>query len=468
MSVVIQPAGNPASREHYLDTVESLVNISQYQELIGNTFLDLQRVSKNGKTALWGVTPGTNDANVSKYKKLVPGDLVIFTREKKVFASAQITHLFRNKKFAEELWGKDNKNQTWEYMYSLDNIEKLNLTYRELQKAIGSKIGDNFMGFRVLDRPKSEGVLELLGKPTEPPIWEIKIGTEIKRSELHGIYGGGKYGGIEPSAQTPNILIFTNPYKKSNFGYNFDEELEDGTFLYTGDGQKGNQDPRSGGNKAILEHRKSRRSLRVFESTKKQTTVRYLGEFELGSPAYSIKKAPDLEKKERDVLVFNLSPVGKTKPIGKVDKEPSTGGVKRKTSERSQNEIHVRKPSNQETFAERKEIQLQDRYKDFAKNLGHDIATIEIEIPGSGVILKPDLVDFTSMEIIEVKSGLTRKYVREAIGQVLDYAFQIKQIENKVYNPVILVPGELSKDLTDLLKELEIKVIYENENTFSR
>jgi len=72
------------------------------------------------------------------------------------------------------------------------------------------------------------------------------------------------------------------------------------------------------------------------------------------------------------------------------------------------------------------------------------------------------------MEIIEVKSGVTRKYVREAIGQVLDYAFQIKQIENKVYNPVILVPGELSKDLSDLLKELDIKVIYENRNTFLR
>ena len=72
------------------------------------------------------------------------------------------------------------------------------------------------------------------------------------------------------------------------------------------------------------------------------------------------------------------------------------------------------------------------------------------------------------MEIIEVKSGVTRKYVREAIGQVLDYAFQIKQIENKVYNPVILVPGELSKDLSDLLKELDIKFIYENRNTFLR
>ena len=87
MSVVIQPAGSPASREHYIDTVESLVNISLYQDLIGSTFFDLKRVSKNGKTALWGVTPGTNDVNVSKYKKLVPGDLVIFTRENKVFAS---------------------------------------------------------------------------------------------------------------------------------------------------------------------------------------------------------------------------------------------------------------------------------------------------------------------------------------------------------------------------------------------
>ena len=70
MSVVIQPAGSPASREHYIDTVESLVNISLYQDLIGSTFFDLKRVSKNGKTALWGVTPGTNDVNVSKYKKL--------------------------------------------------------------------------------------------------------------------------------------------------------------------------------------------------------------------------------------------------------------------------------------------------------------------------------------------------------------------------------------------------------------
>ena len=149
MTVAIQPAGNSASIKHYKDTVENLVQISQYEELIGTDLASLQKVSKNGATAMWGVTPGTNNANVSKYNKLAVGDLVIFTKNKTVFASAQITYLFRNKQLAENLWGKDNKNQTWEYMYALNDVKNLEITYGQLQKAIGSKIGDNFMGFRV-------------------------------------------------------------------------------------------------------------------------------------------------------------------------------------------------------------------------------------------------------------------------------------------------------------------------------
>jgi len=167
MAVAIQPAGSPASREHYLDTVENPVKISQYEELIGTDLVSLQKISKNGATALWGVTPGKNNANVSKYKKLSVGDLVIFTRDKKAFASAQITFLFRNKQLAENLWGKDSKNQTWEYMYSLNNIKNLQISYKQLQKAIGSKVGDNFMGFRVLDELKSQGAGKLIGAPTQ-------------------------------------------------------------------------------------------------------------------------------------------------------------------------------------------------------------------------------------------------------------------------------------------------------------
>ena len=196
MAVAIQPAGSPASRQHYLDTIENPVKISQYEKLLGSDLVNLQKVSNNGLTALWGVTPGTNNANVSKYKRLAAGDTVVFTRDKTAFASAQITYLFRNKQLAENLWGKDNKNQTWEYMYALSRVEKITLSYRDLQKAIDSKSGDNFMGFRVLDRQKSIGALELLGKPVEKSFWDVKIGEVIKRSDLQKTYGGAPYGGI--------------------------------------------------------------------------------------------------------------------------------------------------------------------------------------------------------------------------------------------------------------------------------
>ena len=72
------------------------------------------------------------------------------------------------------------------------------------------------------------------------------------------------------------------------------------------------------------------------------------------------------------------------------------------------------------------------------------------------------MVNFTSKEVIEVKSGVSRKYIREAIGQVLDYVFQIEKIEKMAYQPVILVPGEVSSDLSDLLVHLHITLIFEN------
>ena len=46
MAVAIQPAGSPASREHYLDTVENPVKISQYEELIGTDLVSLQKILK--------------------------------------------------------------------------------------------------------------------------------------------------------------------------------------------------------------------------------------------------------------------------------------------------------------------------------------------------------------------------------------------------------------------------------------
>ena len=462
--VIIQPAGNKDSRKHFVDTVENPVDLNQFKNQTGSEYEKLLEISDQGKLRLWGVTPGKNGSNISKYKKLSVGDYVYFTRDKKVYSSGEISFLFENKELATKLWGTDASGQTWENMYALKNVTKQDIPYSVLRNAIGSDVGDNFMGFRPLDTIKSTNALSLIGiKVAE---WNIEIGEKIKRTKLHEIYGGAGMGGIEPSAKTPNVFIFTYPSNAKKNGYNFDEELEDGSFLYTGDGQIGDQDPNIGGNKAILESRKKGRALRLFEESDEKTFVRYVGEFELMDSDPIIKRGIDRNGSERNVLVFHLHPVGKTKQLAVVKEKTIAPSISRQKTEENVGVTHIRSTSASNTVATRYEGQLQKRFENFLKNKSLDIGTFRILIPESNAALKIDLVNFTNNWIIEVKAGVARGYVREAIGQVLDYTFQIKRINNEIWSPMILLPGKPSEDLIQLIKELNILLAWEDDNNF--
>ncbi|MEQ4205794.1 hypothetical protein [Actinopolymorpha sp. B9G3] len=72
------------------------------------------------------------------------------------------------------------------------------------------------------------------------PKWTLPIGAETTRSDVAAIYGGGKYGGIEPSRQSDNILVYTDPAAGARHGYNFDgwDASEPGVFYYTGEARR--------------------------------------------------------------------------------------------------------------------------------------------------------------------------------------------------------------------------------------
>jgi len=97
-------------------------------------------------------------------------------------------------------------------------------------------------------------------------------------------------------------------------GY-YDEWAEDGTFHYTGEGQRGDQ-VLERGNRAILGHAEQARALRLFEATAKAGFCRYVGEFEI-DPAdpYHLDRAPATGGEPiRTVIMFHLIPVGETAP----------------------------------------------------------------------------------------------------------------------------------------------------------
>ena len=75
--VIIQPASNKDSRKHFVDTVENPVDLLLHQPSAGSDFAKLMELSENGKVAMWGVTPGKNGANLSKFNKIEIGDFVI-------------------------------------------------------------------------------------------------------------------------------------------------------------------------------------------------------------------------------------------------------------------------------------------------------------------------------------------------------------------------------------------------------
>jgi hypothetical protein len=63
--------------------------------------------------------------------------------------------------------------------------------------------------------------------------------------ELHDRFGGSRQDGISPSRTTPNVFVFTDPRSGEQHGY-YDQWAPDGSFRYTGRGQRGPQTLTSG------------------------------------------------------------------------------------------------------------------------------------------------------------------------------------------------------------------------------
>ena len=85
MLVALQPAGSPASHQHYVDTIENPVPIDRCEAFLGPDELSaLRSTYTDGLIPLWGVTPGRSGLNVGKYERLNLGDYVLFSRDKEV------------------------------------------------------------------------------------------------------------------------------------------------------------------------------------------------------------------------------------------------------------------------------------------------------------------------------------------------------------------------------------------------
>lgn len=300
------------------------------------------------------------------------------------------------------------------------------------------------LGFAVERKPNRGG---------SPKSWDLAPGESIRRRELHDRFGGSRQGGISPSRDTPNIMIFTDPDVGEQFGY-FDGWKDDGCFHYTGEGQRGDM-RMNHGNRAIAEHGSSGRTLRLFHGS--SGVVLYDGEYAVdGEQPFYEGRAPDREGASRKSIVFRLRRVDGKAPANEgrapaprrmVATVPLEVGHVDRYQVRNETELKE---------ASRHESTLVSRFAGWVEGGGGTVERLRILVPGEDSALYTDAFWVERSVLIEAKAAVSREALRMAVGQLLDY---VRHVDPRP-RLAVLLPAEPTGDLGEFLRSVGIAAIW--------
>jgi 5-methylcytosine-specific restriction protein A len=151
---------------------------------------------------------------------------------------------------------------------------------------------------------------------------EVFVQGELyRRLDLHKKYGGQRQGGISTPSRQAFIMLFTGEMGLL-YGYK-DGWSDDGLFLYTGAGQRGDM-AFVRGNRAVRDHIADGKDLHLFEYVRKGY-VRYVGQ--MICTGHHQRRVPDVEGRERQAIIFELSPIHRLAETVMVDKGSDDQGV---------------------------------------------------------------------------------------------------------------------------------------------
>lgn len=170
-NVILQPCSNPVAQQHYLSTVKQRVALSSVTSHLTNADATaLSTFAINQKIGLWGAKPGEDGRNEPRWKRVAPGDYLLFVHGHDQVSYAQVVHTLHNRGLAEHLWGSTQTAngvvQTWEYMFAVNEPVDVSLPKAQLNQLIGRKSNANVQEFVVLDLEPSSKVVGFLSLPS--------------------------------------------------------------------------------------------------------------------------------------------------------------------------------------------------------------------------------------------------------------------------------------------------------------
>ena len=133
--IFIFTAGGTLPREHLSASIDNSINpelIYYYQ--IGK--LNENMVNKidagNNNFYAWGAVPGVQNKN--NWNSLNEGDYVLTVYENTYHYISRVLGKINHPELAKKIWGVDEDNNTWQYMYFLTKPEKIEVNLSELSR----------------------------------------------------------------------------------------------------------------------------------------------------------------------------------------------------------------------------------------------------------------------------------------------------------------------------------------------
>lgn len=159
--VILQPCSSNSAKKHFNNTIEQAVSITRIEKyLLHESVTILKEIAVNNKIRVWGVTPGKKRQNEAKWARIEVGDIALFAANKRIFASAVVTHKIHNRELSIALWGETSEDETWEYVFFVDELKSQDINYEDFNLIVGYAQNNNIQGFNVLDNEKSQKILE--------------------------------------------------------------------------------------------------------------------------------------------------------------------------------------------------------------------------------------------------------------------------------------------------------------------
>lgn len=137
--------------DHYQDTIARSRSIDEIEsDLTGQKIADLREIYDDGQFWVWGIAPNPekspwNDKKVNSWRRLAPGEPVLFSWSREFRAVANVTYKIHNESAAEYLWDRkkdpDKPDVTWEYMFFLDEPRQFRLPCEDFNRVVGYDLG---------------------------------------------------------------------------------------------------------------------------------------------------------------------------------------------------------------------------------------------------------------------------------------------------------------------------------------